>query len=223
MTSTDVKKISIRLLPDGFSFLNQFYPILPGADYTKRLEEGLLDYTTRLGDDIAIQQFVVENTRFCVSPLDIAPQLTRMMYEASLPQYEQEESTLDLEDDVHGIRFTFGIDSQLYYFILRNWPDVSFTHSVFELYHQWCSNERITQDCMIAEAEENYLNVLVFKEGRLQLANRFEDTGINNILYHIMNCWEQCGLDVLDDKVHLITANQELRLKVQQYIKQCES
>ena len=223
MPPHDVKKLSIRLLPDGFSFLNQFYPILPGADYAKRLEEGLLDKISESTEIQMIGQFSIETTRFCLSPLDIDANLAQTMYETSLPKAEQDETVLSLEDNVHGVRFSFGIDRQLYLFILRNWPDITFTHPLFELYKQQAATDRHTQDCMIAEAEGKYLNLLVFKGDKLTLANRFEDCGSNNNLYYIMNCWEQCGLDVLDDKLYLRTSDKNLIHNVQQYIKQCES
>lgn len=223
MTPQDVKKLSIRLLPDGFSFLNQFFPILPGADFEKRLEEGLLDKILGTSDNQEVNQVSIETTRFCLTPLDIDKSLALLMYKTSLPKPEQEEITLSLEDTDSGTRFVFGVECQLYHFILRNWPDVTFTHPLFELYRQWITADVSEQNFMIAEAEDKYLNMLVFVKGKLILANRFEDCGSNNNLYHIMNCWEQCGLDTLDDKLYLKTNDKALMHSAHQYIKQCES
>lgn len=223
MTSKDVKKISIRLLPDGFSFLNQIITIQPGADYIKRLEDGLIEKLSELEEDLVIDHFSIENTRFCLSPLEINSDLARNMYKVGLPPYEGEETIITSEDVNHKIRFEFGIDSHLYHFILRNWPESRFSHPLFDLYLKWGDTENIKSDCMIAKAEDKDLNILIFKNGELHLANRFEDSGVNNIVYHVMNCWEQYGLDVLDDKLYLLTGNNELRNLLQQYIKQCES
>lgn len=224
MTTQDVKKISIRLLPDGFSFFNQIYPIRPGADFNQRLKETLLDTISNSNMEQAdINVCSVENARFCLSPLAISDEQACQMYELTLPSAEQEETLIHLSNESHGIRFTFGIDSQLYHFILRNWIGVSFTHPLFELFLQWVNRQEVAEDCMIAQNQDNSINLLVFKQGKLNLANRFETTSEDNIIYFLMNCWMQSELDVLDDKLFLITDSAEIRQKISQYIKQCES
>lgn len=224
MTTTDVKQISIRLLPDGFSYLNQFHPVLPGADFIQRLEEAMLETLNGSEEPEAVEGVCsVENVRFFLSPLEIDAVMASKMAKMTLPTLDQEETTLDLTDEALGIRFSFGIDSQLYRFITRNWPELSLTHPLFTLIEKWGQREEINQDCMVAEAGENFLNLLVFKQGRLQLANRFEVNSNENILYHLMNCWTQCGLDIIDHKLYLQTEVKSIRELIGQYIKQCES
>lgn len=221
MTEQDVKQISIRLLPDGFSYLNQFHPILPGADFIKRLEESLLEALNESEETEGICS--VENVRFFLSPLDIDQKLATLMAQKTMASTSEEEETpIVLIDKEQGIRFCFGIDSHLYHFIQRNWPEINFTHPLFELLEQWVNREK-EDDCMVVNAGENYLNLLVFKKGRLYLANRFEVSGTDNILYHLMNCWTQCGLDVIDHKLYLQTSIHSIREQIGQYIKQCES
>ena len=223
MTPQDVKKISIRLLPDGFSYLNQFHSVLPGADYNRRLQEAILETLETAADGDADECVCsIENTRFCLTPLDVEPSLARLMYETSLPSAENEETTVEMRDEAHGVRFTFGIDSELYHFILRNWPCATFVHPLFELYGQWAVREEVKADCMVADAGERHVNVVVFRNGGLFLANRFEVTGADNALYHLMNCWTQCELDVLDDTLYLQGGTKELGHDIGQYIKHCE-
>ncbi len=224
MTEQDVKQISIRLLPDGFSYLNQFHPILPGADFIKREEEALLETLNTSEEVEAIEGLCsVENVRFILFPLDTEASLTDQMTQMTLPSTDEEETFIDLTDEPHGICFRFALDSHLYHFMQRNWSELTFTHPLFELFKQWADQEAVTNNCMVASAGENYLNLLVFKNGKLYLANRFEVAGTDNILYHLMNCWTQCGLDVIDHKLYLQTEVKSIREQIGQYIKQCES
>ncbi len=234
MTSKDVKEISIRLLPDGFSYFNQFYPIVPGADFLQRLEDSLLqaiEQTQPQGD--ACGMCSVENTRFCLSPIiPTAPAApisdsgnidAEAYYRFSLPSTEQIEELITLTDAGHNIQFTFGIDSNLYHFLMRNIPDITFTHPLYEMIQQWSDCEEIKDNCMVAQAGSNFLNLLIFKEGHLHMANRYETTGTDNILYHLMNSWTQFDLDVLKDKLYLEASEEDLQQNIRLYIKQCIS
>ena len=223
MTQDNVNKITIRLLPDGYSFLNQDHPIQRGADFIERIKESLLE-GIECCDVPETATFVcsVENVRFCLSPLETDLD-AEQSYRFCLSEAEQEETLLHLEDVAHGIRFTFGIDTQLYHFLQRNCPEITFTHPLFELFTQWASKEEVKQNCMVAEAGENFLNLLIFKEGKLQIANRFENTSEEDIVYHVMNCWTQCTLDVLDDKLYLTTTLPGISKNIGQFIKQCVS
>jgi len=224
MIVQDVKQISIRLLPDGFSYLNQFHPILPGADFVKRQEEAMLEVISNSDEqELTEGACSVENVRFSLSPLEVDIALATKMAKKNLPSIEEEETAIHLENSALGIRFSFFLNSQLYHFIQRNWPELTFTHPLFELIEQWSKRETSNENCMVAEAGENYLNLLIIKQGRLHLANRFEVEGSDNILYHLMNCWTQYELDVISHKLYLKTEVSSIREQIGQYIKQCES
>ena len=223
MTQDNVNKITIRLLPDGYSFLNQYHPVQRGADFNQRLKESLLEELER-NETAETTSYVcsVENVRFCLTPLQevIDPEAR---YQFCISETEQEETLVHLEDVAHDIRFTIGVDSELYHFLQRNFPELSFTHPLYELFTLWADKEEVKQNCMVAEADENFVNLLVFKEGKLQIANRFECTSTDDILYHVMNCWTQCSLDVIEDRLYLDTPLPDITKNIGQFIKQCVS
>ncbi|MBR0036807.1 MAG: DUF3822 family protein [Bacteroidales bacterium] len=221
MTTNDVKQISIRLQPDGFSYADKFYPVMPGADFNQRMEDAI--WNTRLTELDAEIRCSVETTRFSLSPADIDESVALKMYHLSLPEAEGEETVLSQTDASHGIRIHFGIDSRLYHFLMRNVENIAFTHPLMRLQQQWSDRTEVTEDCMVAEAETNALNLLVYENGKLQMANRFDVTGTNNQTYHIMNCWTLFNLDILDNKLYLQTSSDELRKSLSQYLKQCVS
>lgn len=222
MTEKDVNKISIRLLPDGFSYYNQYHAILPGADYIQRLEEALLDAIEAPDQpetDVCV--CAVDSLRFCLSPLGDEDAMAERLYRFSTPSPDQDETLLHLKDEAHGFCFTLGIDSHLYHFLLRNLPEITFTHPLFEFIEQWIDKAEVQEDCMVAQTGSNHLDILIFKAGKLYLANRFEAKEADNILYHLMNCWTQHGLDVIDHKLYLDTEVADLKQNIGQYIKQC--
>ena len=219
----EVKQISIRLLPDGFSFLNQFHPIQPGADFRQRLEEGLLDTLTQSSEDEPSGTCLIESMRFCLSPTSIDQDSADQMYHFTLPEPELEETVITQDDEEFGLRFSFGIDSHLHNFLQRNWPELTLSHPLFELITDLAHKVQADEACMVAEAKGKVLHVLVFRNKQLQMANSFEAATNDDCLYHIMNCWTQHGLDVVSNKIYLLTDNQELRQQVGQYIKLCES
>lgn len=221
MTTNDVKQISIRLQPDGFSYAGVFHPIMPGADFVERLEDALWD--TRITEENAEILCSVETTRFALSPSDIGEDEALQMYQLSLPEAESEETVLSVTDETNGIRFSFGIDSLLYRFLLRNVSGITFTHPLALLQQQWANRPEVAEDCMVAEASDKALNLLIYGKGHLQMANRFETAGTDNQTYHIMNAWTLYNLDVIDNKLYLQTGSEELRTNLSHYIKQCES
>ena len=107
MTQDNVNKITIRLLPDGYSFLNQYHPVQRGADFIQRLKESLLEEAERCETPEATRYVCsVESVRFCLSPLaeDIDPEAC---YRFCLSEAEQEETEADDEfaDRFHLVAF----------------------------------------------------------------------------------------------------------------------
>ena len=225
MTTQDVKKISIRLLPDGFSYLDQHFPILPGADFIKRLEDSMLQAfeqaSTSEAAEPALEICSIESVRFCLSPRDIGD--PDLFYQLCHPALDQEEELIHLTDDQFDWEMTVGIDRHLYNFLRRNISNISFTHPLYEMIGQWQSKVKETENCMIAQAEHNFLDIIIFRSKHIQFANRFIVTSSEDILYHILNCWTQNELDILKDKLYLNTNIEGITQSLKSYIKQCES
>lgn len=221
MTNKDVKQISIRLLPDGFSFSEEFHPITPGADFEQRMEESLLNAGINQtdADEVCCS---VETLRFNLSPAKTEEKEADLMYRLTLPDTEREEVLLSETDVTNEIRLTYGIDAELYHFLRRNIEEISFTHPLLVLHNTWSQNEATSQDCMIAQDCGVWLNILIYKGNKLFMANRFASPNTNSSTYFIMNAWQKSGLDVLDNKLHLLTENDDLRQQISKYIKQCE-
>lgn len=224
MTNTDVKQISIRFLPDGFSFAGTFCPVAPGADYEKRLESALFDagLNELASSDVEVV-CSAETQRFVLSSADEnTEQEAEQMYGVSLTDADSEEVLVHQSDAAGRLRITFGIDAELYHFMHRNLNEVTFVHPLMHLHEEWSGRVDADACCMIAQYEGSVLNLLVYKSASLYMANRFICTSSDNALYFVMNAWKQCALDVIDDKICIVTESEELRQNLGKYIKQCE-
>lgn len=140
-----------------------------------------------------------------------------------MPESKTDEKLISETDSKTGIRITYGIDRSLYFFLLRNMPEVSFSHPLMDLHRKWSQKDEVKENCMIAETGSDTLNILVYIDGKLHFANRFEASSAGDRTYHIMNVWNICNLNVLDHKIYLRTTSDELKDSVSHYIKQCES
>ncbi len=221
MTSNDVKQISIRLQPDGFSYSGQFHAVLPGADFIQRLEEALLDALQN--EEANNFDCTVETTRYAIIPAEADNTLAKQMYQLCQAQPETEEDVLMQNAGDQQFRIAFGIDHQLYTFLQRNLGQVTFTHPLVWLYDTWTGRQETEADCMIVEASEKAINLLIYKNGRLHTAHRSNVSGTDNQTYYVMNLWTLNNLDVIEHKIYLQNATNELQNQLSQYIKQCES
>lgn len=220
MTNQDVKQISIRLLPDGFSFSGQTKHVSPGADYEKRLEEALLDADVMQenADEVIC---IVEGFRFILSPATCSISEAEQMYKLSLPDVDN-EVLINQTDKYENIRITFGLNAEICHFMRRNIPGIVFNHPLMEIHNAWSHKVETDNNYMIAQADGSILDLVVYKNGKLFMANRFASTSNDNTLYFVMNMWTQCQLDVLEDKIYLECHSDELRQTISKYIKQCE-
>ncbi|MBQ0056771.1 MAG: DUF3822 family protein [Bacteroidales bacterium] len=217
--TNNVKQISIRLLPDGFSLFGQDCLIAPGADFDQRLEEALIDALTDTEADDTVCS--VETTRFCLSPTNIGQDQAESMFHLTMPESDTEETLIHQTSDDLQITATFALSTRTYNFLRRNYGDVTFTHPIIAL-HNLSVDIADDGNCMIVEADGRWINIAVYKARQLYLANRFQTASTDNALFYVMNVWTQCQLDVLDDRLHFVTAPDELRQTISKYIKQCE-
>lgn len=211
--------LSIRLLPDGFSFSIGEAPwqdthIPAGSDFTTRLEDALLSQQELLQefDSVSCEVFT---TRICLSPEAIVSDDDALsMYNLSLSAISGKEEEHILHEVVSGARFSFGISHRLYLFLLRTFQQISFHHPLALLH------ARHPQGTMVASVAHGQLYILVYnKEGQLLLANAYATSERENMAYFIMNTWRECNLDILYDSLVLNDENDDLQTILSPFIK----
>ena len=197
--------MSIWLWSDGLSFAiadNEptHIPLSShsATDYAQ-LGDALLahDGTTDDFDNVTCH---VATTRFVVIPSNLADDDIHAMYDVVVPRAERAEVLLNNVDEASNVRFAYGIDEGFYHFLLRTYPDIAFTHPLFELHSRYYAPTPMgTNAKLVAVVDRSMLYVLVYRRDTLQLANAYETSDTDNIAYYIMNTWQQIDLDVLAD------------------------
>lgn len=200
---SDNKYMTIRLQPDGFLISEAglepaWHAVAPGADFSQRMSEALLDAGIAEHDAEQVQ-VVVGSCRVSLSPANISEAEAEAMYALSLSKAPYDEVLLS---DICGdVRFTYGMAAQLYHFVRRTLPEAELVHPLALL----ANNPQLADaaPAMLVEAESSAINLLAFKNGKIVLANRVQTDSVNNQAYFVLTAWVQLGFDTLTDTLHL--------------------
>lgn len=227
--------MTIRFTPDGFSFAEcsisdlaaideaEFHDVAPGPDFQQRMQAQLLDLIAQDENvrDVTCQ-FV--STRVTLLPPDVTDVDTAsQMYHLTLGDAEDDEQVvlqpLALSTGQE-VMLCFGIDRQLYHFLMRNFGEVTLQHHLSSLLAQ---GARMTSgNCMVVRCDNQFLELALFRQGRLDVVNTYRTTQADNRTYYIMNTWLQQQLDQLQDNLLVLGQNTEslqIRASLHRFIK----
>lgn len=227
--------MTIRLTLDGFSYAEcptsasillddaPFHEVAPGPDFQSRLRESLLAEVAKSDAvrDVCCQ-FV--STRVLVLP----PHVTEVtqataFYALTFGQTEAEEQVilqpLTLPSG-QAITLCFGINRELYHFMLRNFDDVTFEHHLSTLITQGA--QMASGNCLVTRCDTQILELALFRGGKLDLVNVYRTSQADNRSYYLMNTWQQQRLDQLHDNLLVLGQNTEalqVRANMHRFIK----
>lgn len=227
--------MTIRLTLDGFSYAEcpdsasvllddaPFHAVAPGPDFQQRLHEQLLELipaedTLR---DITCQ---IVSTRIIILPSGITD------HELAVQMYQMTLSPSDTEEEVmlqpialpsgQEVTLCFGIERELYLFMMRNFGEVCFEHHIATLLTQ--AARMASGNCLVVRCDSQYLELALFRQGKLDVVNVYRATHTDNRSYYIMNTWIQQQLDQLQDNLLVISQNTEslqVRASMHRFIK----
>lgn len=228
------ENMTIRFTPDGFSYAEcpnsasillddaPFHDVAPGPDFQQRLHEQLLDHLvdTDTVRDITCQ-FV--STRVMVlSPDMLDPGMATSLYELTLGHDDDEQVLLQPLSLPSGqdVTLCFGIDRQLYHFLMRNFGDVTFEHHLATLL---ISGTRLANgNCLVVRCDSQFLELALFRQKRLDVVNVYRTSQADNRCYYIMNTWMQQQLDQTEDNLLVLSQGNEglqIRASLHRFIK----
>ena len=94
----------------------------------------------------------------------------------------------------------FGIDKEIYAFLLRSLVSPQFIHSLSPLMIAWIKKSRmIFPKLMHVVIHENTIDVLCIEHGELLFVNSFNYENDNDVIYYIMYICKQTGFNQLED------------------------
>ena len=116
----------------------------------------------------------------------------------------------------------FGIEADLYAFLVRTFEQPIILHHLSPLCEYFYSKSRINgNEKMYVNIESNRLDIVCFNAQGLLFANTFEYRRPHDAVYYILNVWQQLTFDQQKGEIHLTGSN---RLKkpivpvIQEYI-----
>lgn len=135
----------------------------------------------------------------------------------------------------------FGINRSLYLFLQRNFGDLTFEHHISTLLTKATtaslsepsmaapsalssapSPVSLSQPSMAAQVTPQFLELALFRQGKLALVNVYRTSHPDNRAYYVLNTWMREGLDQLHDRL-LILGNgvpaTQLHTALQPFIK----
>lgn len=135
----------------------------------------------------------------------------------------------------------FGINRSLYLFLQRNFGDLTFEHHISTLLTKAApaslpkppmaapsalfsapSPVSLSQPSMAAQVTPQFLELVLFRQGKLALVNVYRTSHPDNRAYYVLNTWMREGLDQLHDRL-LILGNgvpaTQLHTALQPFIK----
>lgn len=223
VNNSDKYIMSIRLCPDGFSFV-AYNPSEAGSFFYR---EQLFERNTSFTDNFKSSFF--ENEVFsypfkrtyivCASsPYTLVPQKLfdaqeagrYMRFNFSTPQPKCLWDTVKEA----GIAVVFGAEEKLYEFCCRSFPAPRFMHAVSPLLSYWTKAGATTSgNRMYVNLYAKRLDIFCFRQGVLLFANTFGYEHIHDILYYILYIWKEQDLSQLTDRL-FISGTPDMRMQL---------
>lgn len=203
----------IRIEPEGFCFA-AYNPAVNGSftsyrilvnkneDLLKVLEEAVYE------DPVLLCPFQKIYILLQTERFTFVPQILETEGETE-PYYhychtEKEENILENRLEKNGIYNLFGIDKDLYAFLQRTFDNPMILHHLSPLCEYFYTKSRLGNNGkMYVNLQKKQIDILCFNKKGLLLANTFPYEHINDGAYHILNVWQQIGLDQMRDEVQL--------------------
>lgn len=205
--------VSIRLLPDGFSFSGHipgmadsfFYretTLAKGASYLSSLKELFftLDFLTWSYKRTYVLPVAAPFTLVPSAWYDESRKEKILAFNLSEPPSHALHNSLE-ELQTH---LVFGIEEELYEFCSRTLLNPQFIHPLSPAFRLW------QKQSLNAEKRRMYVNmqpktvdIACFSQGKLVLANSFRADRTEDVLYHTLHGWNQTGMDQLTDELFI--------------------
>ena len=220
--------LSIRLMPNGFSFsrydlrkddsFSYQKTVFPqGTSYIHALEDAVLNNELMLQPYKEVNIIVVSE-HFTLIPKILDSSSARESF-YNLNIESDKEVILDNELRQTGMVNVFGIEREIYGFICRTFLSPRFYHHLSVLSEYFYQKSRIGNNAkMICQTRNNIIDILCFEKGRLILANTFRYYNIKDAAYLILNGWQQVAFDARKDTLQ-ITGDNALTKQIQQVIR----
>ncbi|MGL4292811.1 MAG: DUF3822 family protein [Bacteroidales bacterium] len=205
--------LSIRLMPDGFSFSIHN----PGEENSLRYETCLFgssaNYAAVLEDEILSREelllpyrrvnIIIASSRFSLVPIDLFAESQKEKFYEFLQTPVSETILSDMLEHTRAVN-VYGVEQQVYAFLCRTFCNPVFRHHLSVMSEYFILKSRMgNYDKMICQMRYGMLDILCFRKGSLMLANTFKYRHINDVVYFILATWKSLRMEPHTDSLQL--------------------
>ena len=236
VASSILEKASLRSSASSLLDEVPFHEVAPGPDFSLRLQHEVLETLPECETppDLSVQ--IVSDRVILLPPhitdLDTAALMYRStLSEPAAPAHTGSLSESAVEEQLllqpltlptgQRVVLCFGINRSLYLFLQRNFGDLTFEHHISTLLTK-AAPVSLSEPFMAAQVTPQFLELALFRQGKLALVNVYRTSHPDNRAYYVLNTWMREGLDQLHDRL-LILGNgvpaTQLHTALQPFIK----
>ncbi|MDR1518071.1 MAG: DUF3822 family protein [Dysgonamonadaceae bacterium] len=206
--------LSVRLLPNGFSFCI-YSPTDPAVfSYKETAFGNRLSYTDNvkkmifdlgfLSQVFRKTEVVLVSDRFTLLPAPFFEAKSAGEVFGFNFLREEGETVLCNKLSCNNIALLFGMDEEIHAFLLRSLWNPIFTHPMARFIPAFlaCEDEKNGKRCHV-DFQDSMLSVVCLNGDKLLSANVFSYSDASDALFYIVSVWEKQGLNQLVDSLYL--------------------
>lgn len=222
----------IRLKTDGFAFF--IYDIESKENYSSQdtifsNDGSLLNNLQRIIFDLTFltENFnkvyvIVVSENFDIIPYEFYSKNTdKELYERT--HIVDEEQVLGSVFSENGYKVLFGLEEEVYSFLKRSLFNPVFCHYNDLSINFFCSKvSDNNKRSMILNFHDDYADIICFdKDGKLSHIHNYYKEADENLIYYLLNTWENFGFDQLSDVLYIsnLHPDNKIEAEVNLYIK----
>jgi len=126
------------------------------------------------------------------------------------------------EEIIQEIVTVFNVEEEFYKFLSRNLFNVEFMHhtNIMMQYIEKCNKNRNSYSKMYLHFHEKFVDIFCYNStSQLQHAITIRDENKHNTAYHILNIWDKCGFDQINDYLYILGSQSDINLFIGSVIK----
>ena len=187
------------------------------GDYRQSLENAIYDNTFLL-EDYAKTVIAFHSQHFALLPKGLVDEgLSRKVLEASFTTVEGDLLTCPINGTDAAI--ACDVPKGVVGFLNRTFVGAQIMHHLVPLCAHCVKTYAEETACMHISLNSSDANIVVIKQGQLQMANTFQYRALEDVAYYALNMWKTCTLVGQRDKV-MLTGDNTLRTELAEQLRQ---
>ena len=225
--------LSIRLSTDGFSFsiynpvnrdffYNRTFPVNTQRSMAANVK-AFLSATDEIKKTFKKTNIIIHSQRYTIVPLDMFDdESMECTFYQNLTEKKNETILCNILSNSNSV-VIFSLDKLTHVYLSEYFHDVRFFSSISPQIEHITANSKLNdRKKLFININNGYIDVIASDRGKLLLANTFHAQSYNDIIYFILNIWQQIGFDQEKDELHISGTEETCKViipELQKYIK----